>query len=92
MYNVDSGAFDGMTFSYFAGKIRHQENESASGKPKTSWEFQTANGIEAKVYIQALGTHLYVRLVEEFRSVLSLGRLCDALGYPHSWQPTENPN
>ena len=52
-------------------------------------EIQTANGIvrstkEAKVFIQELGTYFYAKLVEDYPSVLSLGRLCDELGYSYS--------
>ena len=43
-----------------------------------------------KIYIQELGTHLYVKLVHDNLSVLSLGRLCDALGYSYSFKPRES--
>ena len=43
------------------------------------------------VYIQELGTYLYVMLVEDFPSILRLGRLRDGWCYGYSWQPGENP-
>ena len=49
---------------------------------KTHLENPTANGIvrstkEARVYIQEIGTHIDVKLVQQSLSGLSLGRLCD---------------
>ena len=46
---------------------------------------------ETRDYIQELGTHFYVKLVEASTSVLYLGRFCDALEYAYSWQPGGNP-
>ena len=46
---------------------------------------------EAKVYIQELGAHLHVKLVEDSLSVLSLGRPCDEMGHTYSWHSGENP-
>ena len=62
---------------------------------KNRIEIQTASGIvrstkEARVYIQELGTFLYVKFVEGSPSAMSLGRLCDGLEYSHSWQAGGN--
>ena len=50
---------------------------------------QNASGIvrstmEASVHIQELGKFFFVKLVENFPWVLSLGRLRDHLGYSYS--------
>ena len=59
-------------------------------------EILTKNGVvhstkEMKVYIQELGTCLSMKSLEDFPSVLSLGRFCDELGCSYSWQPGDNP-
>ena len=41
---------------------------------------------EARAHIQELGACLCVKLVVDSISVVSLGRLCDELGYSGSWQ------
>ena len=85
MYIVDSGAS-----LLLMGKVPSMPRKENIRNIKDYWKIQTANGIvrstkEAKVHIQKLGTYLYVKLVEDFPSALSLGRLCDEFGYSYSW-------
>ena len=72
-----------------------QKNHREDIEPKDNLEIQAANGIvrstkAAKAHIQELGMYLYVKFVEDSPSVLSLGRLCDGLGYLYTWLPGRN--
>ena len=56
----------------------------------------TASGIvvsdtQAKVYIEELGAYLWVHLVKDSPSVLSLGRPNNELDYSYSWPTRETP-
>ena len=64
--------------------------------PNKILDIQTANGIvvsdtQVKVYTNDLDAYLWVHLVEDAPSALSLGRLCDELGYSYSWPLGETP-
>ena len=59
-------------------------------------DVQTANGTvvsdtQAKVYIKESGAHLWIHLVKDSPSVLSLGKLCTELGHSYSWTTRETP-
>ena len=59
-------------------------------------DIQTANGIvvsdtQAKVNIKERGAYLWVDLVKDSQSVLSLGRLCNELGDSYPWPSGETP-
>ena len=75
MYIVDSGAALHMmaASSLSAGKEDHTEDQKLPGDPNREGTIRSTE--EARVDIQELGTYLYVKLVDEFPSVLSLGRL-----------------
>ena len=71
MYIVDSGAALHMVAasSLSAGKEDHTEDQKLPGDPNREWHRPFHGRGEE------LGTYLYVKLVDEFLSVLSLGRL-----------------
>ena len=57
----------------------------------------TANGEvqtreEATVYVKELDLFVTVMLLEEIPAVLSLGKLCEELGYSHHWTSGEKPH
>ena len=63
---------------------------------RTILDIQTASGVvvsdaQAKVYIKERGACLWVHLVKDSPSVLSLGRLCKELGCSYSWPSEETP-
>ena len=67
-------------------------------KTKYHLEIQTANAVVRALkqarrvtYILELRTYLHGKFVEGSHSMLSLGRLCDELGFSHWWQPGGNP-
>ena len=60
-------------------------NYLSSQERKTIQQTNNNPTKEARVYIQELGTYLYVTMVQNSPSVLSLG-LCDELGFSHSWE------
>ena len=92
LYIVDSGAsLQIMGLS----SLNHKEKNTIRRSSKIL-DIQTANGIvvsdtQAKVFILELGAYLRIQLVEDSASVLSLGRLCNALGYSYSWPTGETP-
>ena len=58
---------------------------------KREWNGFVRSTKEATEYIQELDIHVYVTLVEDSPSVLSLGRLYDELGCSKSWQTGGDP-
>ena len=72
-------AYDGRKIFQCEGEKHSMKNKKTTRKfiPRTLCAVPPK---EEKVYIQDLGTYLYVKLVEDYFSVLSLGRLCDELG------------
>ena len=88
VYTVDSGASLHMRDYLLWKKTIRQSSKSL--------DFQTANGIvvsdaQAKVYIKERGANVWVRVVEDSPSVLSLGRPCNELGHHYSWPSGETP-
>ena len=62
----------------------------------TNLDILIASGVvvsdtQAKVYIKELGAYLWVHLVENLPSMLSMGRLCNEVGYSCSWPSGETP-
>ena len=73
-YFVDS------VFLHMMGEVFSTQEKKNLRQTKNCFEIQTASGIvrstkEARAHIQELGTHLYVVLVENSPSIVSLGRL-----------------
>ena len=57
----------------------------------------TANGEvqtheEATVYVKELGIFLTMKVLENTRAVLSLGKLCDENGYSYEWINGQKPH
>ena len=88
MYIVDSGASFGRSFTLSAGKENRTTDQKRLEDPNPEWHrlFRP----EGEGYIQELGTHFFVKLVGDSPSILSLGRLCDDLGFSYSWKPGGN--
>ena len=47
---------------------------------------------EATVYVRELDLFVTVRLLEETPAVLSLGKLCEELGFSHHWNSGQKPH
>ena len=63
------------------------ETVTTSSSPTT---VITANGEvqtheEATVYVKELGKFLTIKVLEDTRAVLSLGKLCDEHGHSYEW-------
>ena len=51
-----------------------------------------ATNEEATIDIKDLDTLVRVQLVDDFPAVLSLGTLCETMGYSYSWKAGEQPS
>ena len=76
-YMVDSGAGQ--------SSLTSEERQTKKATDK-DFSFQTANGIEevmgkAEVYINEVDTDVYVKLVEGWPTVFSLGRYRNEMGH-----------
>ena len=92
MYTVDIGASLKMMG---LSSANHKEKMTIRQSNKIL-DIPTASGIvvsdtQAKGYIKELGVHLWVHLVKDSPSLLSLGRPNNELDYSYSWPTRETP-
>ena len=91
MYIVDSGA---PLHMMEVSSLNHRERRLFDSQANF-WIFRPPLALcsqtQANVYIKELGACLWVHLVKGSPSVLSLGRLCNELGYCCSWPTEETP-
>ena len=92
MYFVDSGASSLLVgLSSLNHKVKKTIRQSSEGL-----DIQAASGIvvsdtQTKVYIEGLGAYQWLHLMKDSPSVLSLGRLCNELGYSFWWPTGDAP-
>ena len=91
-YVVDSGA----SFHLVDSETLTSKELASVRKLKRPIPISTANGdIELKskctIYVHELGEHVEAYLHEGTVAVLSLGLLCDGLGFTYLWKPNASP-
>ena len=69
----------------------HTMRLSSVNKKEKKTIRRSVTDAQAKVYSKDFGAYLWIHLVKDSPSVLTLGRLCNELGYSYSWRTGETP-